>query len=883
MNALLAQFIPEARELIEAAGAGLLDLERHPDQMGLVNDVFRAVHTLKGSSGLFDVKPLTSLVHAAEDLLGDVRAEKFALTPDIVDELLGSLDVLGQLIDTLESAEALAPDADAVTAARIAALRTLRELQSATLLSPEAAPAARPANAAALVPSRTPAPEWIAALPEAERRRAYAEVAASGATLVAWRFEPEEDCFFRGDDPLALADAAPGLLAIQAEEMGPVAVLDDLDPFSCWLRFHVLCRASVDEIREHTRYVYDRVQIAAIRPDDLAMPVGDPFGGEVCGDFVEAAGAALSAGSVAGLTAAIAALESIAAPASFEASALRWLQLVLDGRGLAARSLLGRLVRAVGAGCLPAEDAGGEDEPDAARSIVRNLLGAQIAILATATTDDIAAGRLESVAATVRNVLSAIGAAGRIAGLNAALTAARTRRDPQPVSALLGALVAELGGGAPADAGHPEPAPIAVAAPTAAPAAAEIAPRAEARRGEEHRDDAKSGATRVLRVDQAKIDTLMNLVAELIVAKNGLPYLAKRAEEVFGSRQMSREIKDQFAIIDRIAQGLQVGVMSVRMMPVSQLFQRFPRLVRDTARKLNKAIELEIEGELTEADKNVLESLADPLIHIVRNSVDHGIEMPEARRAAGKPEQGTIRLAARQENDNVVIEVTDDGKGIDPEVVKAKAQRIGLIDAEQAAQMSDADAANLVFAAGFSTKDQVSDLSGRGVGMDVVRTAVQKAGGEVWLSSRKGVGTTITLRLPLTMAVTRVVTVLCGEHVFGIPMEAVAETVKVPRRRIHTIKDREAFVLRNAVVPLVRLAGVLELPAAPVSEDGEEAVMVVQAGRRRAGVIVDGFRERLEVIVRPLDGLLAGMGMFSGTALLGDGRVLLVLDPQEIM
>jgi two-component system chemotaxis sensor kinase CheA len=876
MNALLAQFIPEARELIETAGAGLLELERHPHQMGLVNDVFRAVHTLKGSSGLFDVKPLTSLVHAAEDLLGDVRAEKFALTPDIVDELLGSLDILGSLVDTLEATEGLAPDANAVTSARIAALRTLRDLQSATLMAPDAAPAAAPA--AVRAPGGEPAPAWLGALPEAERRRVYAEVAASAAPLVAWRFEPEEDCFFRGDDPLALVAAAPGLLVLHAEEAGPVPALDDLDPFSCWLRFHAVCRASMDEIHEHTRYVYDRVQIAAIRPDDLAMPVGDPSGGEVCEDFVEAGLAALAAGSTAGLIAAIAALEGILASTTFEASALRWLRTVLDVRGLAARGLIERLVRAVGKGCLPDGDAAGEGAPDDGHDLARDLLAVQIEILSTATTDDIAAGRLGAVATTVRNALTAIGDASRTAGLDAALAAARARRDAQPLAAFIATQIAALTG-APADAGPAQPAPLAAAAATAA----ETMPRADARRAEEHRDDAKSGATRVLRVDQAKIDTLMNLVAELIVAKNGLPYLAKRAEEVFGSRQLSREIKDQFSIIDRIAQGLQVGVMSVRMMPVSQLFQRFPRLVRDTARKLDKAIELQIEGESTEADKNVLESLADPLIHIVRNSVDHGIEMPEVRRAAGKPEQGTIRLAARQENDNVVIEVTDDGKGIDPEVVKAKAVRIGLIDSEQAAQMSDTEAANLVFGAGFSTKDQVSDLSGRGVGMDVVRTAVQKAGGEVWLSSRKGIGTTITLRLPLTMAVTRVVTVLCGEHVFGIPMEAVAETVKVPRQRIHTIKDREAFVLRNTVVPLVRLAGVLDLPATTDEEDDEEAVMVLQAGRRRAGVIVDGFRERLEVIVRPLDGLLAGMGVFSGTALLGDGRVLLVLDPQEIM
>ncbi|BBF91956.1 chemotaxis protein CheA [Blastochloris tepida] len=870
MNALLAQFIPEARELIETAGAGLLELERHPDQTSLINDVFRAVHTLKGSSGLFDVRPLTSLVHAAEDLLGDVRADKLALSADIVDELLESLDVLGGLIDTLEANEALAPDADGLTSGRIAALRAMREAQAGA----RPATAAGGPAAAPVAQSREPAPAWLAALPEAMRARVYADTAASGAPLTAWRFEPEEDCFFRGDDPLALAASAPGLVALEAEDCAPVPALDDLDPFSCWLRFHVLCRAGLDEIHEHTRYVYDRVQVCSIHPDDLVVPVGQAAGGEVCADFVEAAEAALAIGNASGLVAAVAALENILAPASFEASALRWLRRVLDVRGMAAQPLLARLARAVGEGRMPeAEDDARTDNaaPDSARSLAVDLLAVQVAILATATSGDIAAGRLEAVATTVRNALSAIGAADRIPGLDAALGTARTQQHHQPLAAFIGVLLSDL-------------APAAGAQKAAAPPAGEAgAAPAEARRAEEHRDDGKSGATRVLRVDQGKIDTLMNLVAELVVAKNGLPYLAKRAEDVFGSRQMSREIKDQFAIIDRIAQGLQVGVMSVRMMPVSQLFQRFPRLVRDTARKLDKAIELEIEGESTEADKNVLESLADPLIHIVRNSVDHGIEMPEARRAAGKAEHGTIRLAARQENDNVVIEVVDDGKGIDPEAVKAKALRTGLIDSEQAAQMSDTEAVNLVFAAGFSTRDQVSDLSGRSVGMDVVRTAVQRAGGEVWLSSRVGIGTTITLRLPLTMAVTRVVTVLCGDHVFGIPMDAVAETVKVARRHIHTIKDREAFVLRNAVVPLVRLAGVLDLPSAEADADGEEAVMVVQAGRRRVGVIVDGFRERLEVIVRPLDAVLAATRVFSGTALLGDGRVLLVLDPAEIM
>jgi two-component system chemotaxis sensor kinase CheA len=353
---------------------------------------------------------------------------------------------------------------------------------------------------------------------------------------------------------------------------------------------------------------------------------------------------------------------------------------------------------------------------------------------------------------------------------------------------------------------------------------------------------------------------------------------------VHGARAVAREIKDQFAVIDRITQGLQVGVMSVRMMPVSQVFQRFPRLVRDISRKLGKKIDLIIEGEDTEADKNVLESLSDPLIHMVRNSLDHGIEAPHERHAAGKPEIGTLRITARQENDFVVIEVCDDGKGIDPDRVKAKAVQLDLITADRAASMSDEEATNLVFAAGFSTKDQVSDLSGRGVGMDVVRTAVLKAGGDVSLRSKLGSGTSIVVRLPLTMAVTRIVTIECRDQIFGVPMDAVVETVRIEQHRIHRIKDMETFVLRDAIIPIVRLADALQLTSTgEVRQPAEEAVMVVRIGGDRIGVIVDGFRERLEVIVKPLEGVLEGMTSFSGTALLGDGRVLLILDLQELI
>ena len=317
----------------------------------------------------------------------------------------------------------------------------------------------------------------------------------------------------------------------------------------------------------------------------------------------------------------------------------------------------------------------------------------------------------------------------------------------------------------------------------------------------------------MLRVDQGKIDVIMNLVAELIVAKNSLNYLADLAENKHGSRAMAREIKDAYAVFDRITQGLQLGVMSVRMTPVSQMLQRFPRLVRDLSRALGKKVELAIEGEDTEADKNVLESLADPLIHIVRNCLDHGLETPAERLAAGKPETGVVRISARHESDFVVIEVSDDGRGVDIARVRAKAIKVGVITSERAEQMSEQETANLIFLPGFSTKDEVSDLSGRGVGMDVVRSTVVKAGGEVALRTRAGQGSTVVIRLPLTMAVTRIVTVDCNGRLFGIPMDLIAETVRVPQTSIRRIKNAEAFVLRDTIIPVARLAERLGLGA----------------------------------------------------------------------
>jgi len=379
----------------------------------------------------------------------------------------------------------------------------------------------------------------------------------------------------------------------------------------------------------------------------------------------------------------------------------------------------------------------------------------------------------------------------------------------------------------------------------------------------------------------------MNLIGELVVSKNALPFLARRAEEVHGCREMAREIKEQYAVINRLAQEMQGAIMQVSMIPVSEVFDRFPRLVRDIARKLDKQVELVIDGGDAAADKAIIEALGDPLLHIVRNALDHGVESPSQRKQAGKPPHGTLRLAAHQDGDQVVIEVSDDGHGIDPARIRQSAIDKGVVDASQAARLSDQEAVNLIFHAGFSTASEISDLSGRGVGMDVVRTTADRLGGSVGVTSRPGEGTCVRLSLPLSMAVTHVMMVeVCGT-LFGIPMDAVAETVRVPRDRIRKIRQAEAFVLRDAVVPLVRLADLLGMDAAsPMDASGgnaAEAVLVVRVAGATAGLVVDRFREGNDVILKPLDGILAGLPGYAGTALLGDGRVLPVLNLKELM
>jgi two-component system chemotaxis sensor kinase CheA len=325
--------------------------------------------------------------------------------------------------------------------------------------------------------------------------------------------------------------------------------------------------------------------------------------------------------------------------------------------------------------------------------------------------------------------------------------------------------------------------------------------------------------------------------------------------------------------------------MKIRMVPADQLFRRFPRLVRDVAKLCEKEIAFTVSGQDTELDKGLLDALAEPLVHLVRNAVDHGIELPGERRAAGKPEQGAIRLHACHQGNQVVIEISDDGRGIDTAAVLAKAVARGLLTAEQAAHMAENDAMELIFEAGFSTAERVSEISGRGVGMDVVKAAMQKLKGSISIENHPGRGTTFQLRLPLTLAIIRAMLFRVGERMYAMPLESVLEITRTNETDIHHVDSHEVLQLRNEVLTLVRLnrlaPPVLKNDAA--GDNGRAFVIVIGSGERKFGLVVDRLVGEEELVIKPLDETVVASELVSGASILGDGTVVLILNVGEVV
>lgn len=650
MDELLTQFLIEGRDLVSAAEASLGRLTRAPDDAAALDALFRDVHTLKGSVAVFDMAPAEALLHRAEDLLMAAHKAGAPLASALVETLILCIDEVDRWIDELERSGRIGEDAGERSTRLISRL-------SGGSASPEGQADNAPAPSAV-------EPDWLAAI----RARLAPSLADEDRALIAFRYAPDPDCFFRGDDPLSVARAVPELIDFRVLPDGVWPALETWDPFRCAAILEGVSAAPLEAVRAAFRLVPDQITFAMIAPSQArAAPKGD----------------------------------------------------------------------------------------------------------------------------------------------------------------------------GPADT---------------------------------------AGTARIVRVDGARLDALADEVGELVVAANSLAFATRRAG--FVDAELAASLRAVQADIDRIAGRLHQSVSAVRRVPLAGSLRRLPRLVREIADGLGKQVTFTLNGETTQVDTAIADGLFEPLLHLVRNALDHGLETPERRAAVGKPIEGRLAIDVARHGDEVTLAVSDDGAGIDPALIRRLGAERGLVKAEDAESLTDAQVLRLILAPGFSTAATISDLSGRGVGMDAVQTAVERLRGRIIIESRLGEGTRFELRLPLNAITTRLLIVRCGADRYGVPLDQIVETARIDSSDILTVGTGEACVLRDRTIPVVDLALMLGGSAA---EDATARLVLTESSGETVAIRVTSFDTQIDAMVREASGLLATLPGVAGTALMGDGQVLLVLNLPELV
>lgn len=999
---LFGDFIIEAREHLETIEPNLLELEKAPGNLSLLNEIFRPMHSMKGASGFLGLNKMNGLAHKAENILDELRKGAMAMTPEIMDIILATTDALRQMIDSLE---ADTTEGDVDTAPLMATLDALMagEIPVAAPPAPEAGPepesvakpapepgslakpAAEPEAAAAATPGCTSGPGSGPAQENTVAQEAPAGLAAAKAAqsrqtgdVEAWiasrEIRPAYALTAFGEGHLRdfieeakdnIANLSDGLLALEKHPDEQKELINDLFRY-----FHNLKGNSgiigYQEINGLTHEA--ETLLNSLRKSDAApvtMPVADllllvvdvlealvyqidPVSGSVAPmdthELLEKLREAVAGNKVsmpASLLATIRpATGNTAAPAGAEAAepapatepAGKGAGSAVDPDDLSAfrNTVTQQFAHAFAAIEGMRKDGGNREFADAmyrSLSTIQNcssFMGLEeIRLYAQRTAGIVDQGRsmnldfsimadlLEQECAIIKDMIepaiAALGQTGNTCGDTPACAeptaekpacAGAAAKSPLPAPETTapepaGAAAAATGpaaAGAPdsptlakdlaqtpatAQASAPGPAKSVAAAGRSKPAPG---PAAAPAGGGDH--SGKTSST--IRVDHEKLDHLMNLIGELIINRNRYAMLARQLEDnATDITTIAHNLTETTYAMARISDDLQDTIMKVRMVPVSSIFSRFPRLVRDLSRKSGKEVDLIMEGEETELDKSVVEVIGDPLVHLIRNAVDHGIESEDERIGRGKSAKGTVWLRAFYKGNSVAIEIEDDGKGIDPEKMREVAIRKGVITQEEARTLDDRESMELIFAPGFSSAEVITDISGRGVGMDVVRTNIKNLKGSISISSEVGRGTKFTLSLPLTLAIIDALMVVVDEETYAIPLDAVCETTKIEAERLTDVKGRKAVTLRGEVLGIVSLGEFLGLRN---HMDTTEMlnVVVIQDNDRRLGLVVDRLLERQEIVIKPLGTYLGDIKGISGATIMGDGSVILILDPHEL-
>ncbi len=947
---IFADFIIESREHLESIEPNLLELEKAPDNLDLLNEIFRPMHSLKGASGFMGLNKINALAHRSENILDELRKGTMSVNAEIMDVILAATDALRQMLDNLEETSG---EGDVDINSLIETLDALMAGETPPAQAEEAAgeksapaednadsPDGQQKEVLAPMPAEEPfsQPEEDDNLPV--DRQAWIDSLQKLPSYALTAFGESHLKDFIDESVELLEELSSGLVELDDPGKDHTDLVNDL--FRC---FHNLKgNSGIIGYNEINRLTHEaETLLNSVRKGEM----------QITPDLVD-----LLLSSVDALDILIKGIDlglGSAAPVDVQ-TLVEKLEMASSGKGVSL-PFKKEGVEAKAASQPAGESVQNDADADEDTAIFKSTIAQQKSAIAEALaalgedgTQKEYIDALYRSLTTIQNscnymgfdepknyagITAGIVDQGRKSDLDFALmvdmmdqesaiiyelidkalgsgkataaTASSGKEEPQgqPAGAASPAVEAEQEPSRPVaekDSGlkkepvepeaEKEPAPEKTdtapkaqakpvqETPKPAPAAPKPAASAAAPGG-----DAGAGhkASSTIRVDHEKLDHLMNLIGELIINRNRYSLLARQLEENndVDISEVAQNLSETTYSMARISDELQDTIMKVRMVPVSSVFSRFPRLVRDLSRKSGKDVELIMEGEETELDKSVVEVIGDPLVHLIRNSMDHGIEHSEDRIAAGKPAQGKVWLRASHRGNSVAIEIEDDGKGIDPEKMRQVAVKKGLMSMEEAKQLDDHEAIELIFAPGFSSAEKITDISGRGVGMDVVRTNIKNLKGSVSVTSEIDKGSRITLSLPLTLAIIDALMIDVAGELFAIPLDSVSETTKIEASRLTDVKGRKAVTLRGEVLGIMDLRAILALPSC--EEEREElSIVVIHDNNRRLGLVVDRLLERQEIVIKPLGEYLGNIEGISGATILGDGGVILILDPHEI-
>lgn len=873
-NDIIADFVAEAREHLEAIEPALLVLEKDPDQLGLVDTIFRPMHSLKGASGFLNLSQINKLTHRTESILERIKKGQLVNSPDLMDLILEATDRLRQILDNLEQEG------------------TEGELLDETLLER--------LDQALGQKGKKSQPRQESAMPDGQGEPGMDVSSSSnggrgeGNTYVLTLTTPDHLNDFLDEVKETTVNLNTALLALEKHPEQAAELVQDIFRY-----FHNLKgNSGIIGFKEFNQLTHEAESLLNFYrkekrvPDgetiDLLLAVADKLeslltaidqdSGQVISPDISELLGRLQQG-LQELGQGTGNLKQPVAPGNEEGTLdidledVRVFEQVVDQqfnnieRGLSqledgekvaeARDGLYRSFQSLANACnyMELEEAKkyAQQIADLVDHARQSELEADKLAHLLRQESDILQEQVFTALQSFKGQAGQSSAAFKLGSGIENIVIEETKVFPE--SKQDDSVGHKSQGGA---------------------SQGQVTPS-----GARPDSRYKAKTTSTIRVDHEKLDHLMNLIGELIINRNRFALLTKELEGGQDPAKIVQDLSETTDAMARISDDLQDTIMQVRMIPLRTVFSRFPRLVRDLSRKSGKQIELIFEGEETELDKTVVEAIGDPLIHLVRNAADHGLEGPAEREQQGKPAQGHIWMRAYHEGNFVFIEVEDDGRGIDPEIIASKAVEKGLLLEEDLGRLSKEEVLELIFAPGFSTAREVTDISGRGVGMDVVRNNIKALKGGINVCSKVGQGTKFTLSLPLTLAIIEALLVRVQSQIYAIPLDAVSETTKVGLGQIREIGKRRAMTLRNEVLGLVNLSDLLGLKNGSHHSQSLPLV-VVESGNRKLGLIVDELLHRQEVVIKSLGDYLGELPLISGATIMGDGSVILILDPNEV-